>query len=160
MKRQILMFTVLISNIAFSAVLPADIREVSEIREVNTNKSRVSINSAATAHLHDKGLDKEIAKQRVLKHLKHDEYANNLMAENIIKNLTGLRHKDVVSYIGNCALFQKNIDLSSYNNIVRLVHKSNKFSLDKMTLAKIEKISLENKNIKSYRHNLTKTISS
>lgn len=160
MKRQILMFTVLISNIAFSAVLPVDIREVSEIREVNTNKNRVSINSAASTHLHDKGLDKNIAKQRVLTHLKHDEYTNTLMAENIIKNLSGLKHKDVVSYISDSALFQKNIDLSSYKNIVGLVHKSNKLSLDKMTLAKIEKISLENKNIKLYTNNLVKTLSS
>lgn len=158
MKRQILIFTVLISNIAFSAVVPVDIREVNEIREVNTNKSRTSINSAVSTHLHDKGLDKHIAKQRVQAHLKHDDYTNTLMAENIVKNLKGLKHKDVVTYISDSALFQKNIDLSSYKNIVGLVHKSNKLNLDKMTLAKIEKVSMQNKNIKLYTDNLIKTL--
>lgn len=160
MKRQILIFTVLISNIAFSAVLPVDVREVSEIREVNTNKNRVSIYSAASTHLHEKGLDADIAKQRVLTHLQHDEYTSTLMAENIIKHLSELKHKDVVSYVSNSVLFKKNIDLSSYKNIVSLVHKSNKLGLDKMTLAKIEKVSLENKNIKLYTNNLIKILSS
>lgn len=158
MKRQILIFTVLISNIAFSAVVPVDIREVNEIREINTNKSRVSINSAVSTHLHEKGLDKNIAKQRVQAHLEHDEYTNTLMAENIINHFSELKHKDVVAYISDSALFQKKIDLSSYKNILGLVHKSNKLTLDKMTLAKIEKISTENKNIKQYAGNMTKIL--
>lgn len=158
MNRRILIFTVLISNIAFSAVLPVDMRDVSEIREIGTNKNRVSICSAVSRHLHKKGLDEDVADERVKKHLRYNEYENSLMAENILNNFNELNHKDIISFVSESVLFQKNVDLSSYKQIVGLVHKSNKVSMDSMTLKKIEKISFENKNIKSNTNNTLETV--
>ena len=148
MKRQILASTVLISTIAFSVVLHADIRDINEVRKSRTDTTRVNVSHAVSTHLCDKGLDKKIAEQRVGKYLKYDEHANSLMVENIEKNFNELSHKDIISYVSNSVLFQKNVDLSSYSHIVELVHKSNKMTLDKLALVKVERVSNENKNIR------------
>jgi hypothetical protein len=71
------------------------------------------------------------------------------MAQNIIKNMTHLKQEDVISHLSNCALYGKSVDLSSYENILSLVQQSKKIALDKSDLETIQKISLENKNIKS-----------
>ncbi len=150
MKKQIIVFTVLISSMAFSAVLPTDIREINEVREPKTNTTRVNVCSVVSTHLSNRGLDKKIAQQRVLKYWKNDEYANSLMVENIVKRFKELNYQDVISYVSNAVLFQNNVDLSSYSHIVKLVHKSNKLTLDKLALAKIESVASENKNIRLY----------
>lgn len=151
MRKQILASTVLISTIAFSAILHADIRESNEVRESKTNTTRVSVSHAVSAELSNRGLDKKIAQQRVRRYWKHDEYVNSLMVDNIVKNLHELSYQDVISHVGNSVLFQKNVDLSAYSHIVELMHKSNKLTLDTLTLAKIERVASENKNISLYK---------
>jgi len=150
MKKKILASTVLISSIAFSAVLHADIRETSEVREAkaNTNTTKANVCGVVSTHLSNRGLDKKVAQQRVLKYWKHDEYTNSLMVENIMKKFNELSYQDIISYISNSVLFQKNVDLSSYSHIMELMHKSNRLTLDKLALAKIKRVSIENKNIR------------
>lgn len=87
--------------------------------------------------------------KKVLKFLQHDEYVNDLMAQNIVKNLDGIKPQDIVQYVSDSVLFEKSVDLSSYENLVALAQKSRKLALDKGTLEKIKKISFENKNLKS-----------
>lgn len=147
MKKNILIVTVLISNIAFGSVLPGQIRDG---KEFSTQKTRVnSIHKAASINLSKRGLDESIAMDKVSEILKADEFTNVLMAQNIVMNFNELKHEDIISYISDSALYGKSVDLSSYSNIVALIQKSNNFNLDKTTLKKIEKIVLENKNIKS-----------
>jgi hypothetical protein len=147
MKREIVIFTVLITNITFAATLPSEIREVSE---VTTSKKKVnSLCGMAVMNLHERGLDENAAKQKVLKFLQHDKYVNDLMAQNIVKNLDGIKPQDIVQYVSDSVLFEKSVDLSSYENLVALAQKSRKLALDKGTLEKIKKISFENKNLKS-----------
>ena len=150
MKKQILASTVFISTIALSAVVHTDIRDSNEVRESKTNTARANVSHAVGTYLSDRGLDKKIAEQRVLQYLKHNEHNNLLMVENIEKKFNELNYKDIISYVSTSILFQKNVDLSSYSNIVELVHKSNKLTLDKLVLANIERVSIENKNIKLY----------
>lgn len=147
MKREILIVTVLMTNIAFSATLPVKIRE---IKEIDVNKNKISsLAEAASIHLHKKGLDQDIADQKVLKALSSDEHVNALMVQNIVNNFDNIKREDIIAYIGSCALYEKSVNFSSYDNIVALVQKTDKLMLDKVTLEKIEKICLENKNIKS-----------
>lgn len=146
MKKEILILTVLISNIAFASALPLEVREAIEI---TTKKNRVvSLYSTASDHLYKRGLDKNVAKQKVLDSLKGDEYINDLMAQNIIENFNDIKFEDIISYIGDSALHGKSVDLSSYANIINLFQKNNGLALDTLILEKIEKISLENKSIK------------
>jgi len=146
MKKQLVIFTVLISNIVFTAVLSADVKEENRVQEVQTHTREVNVCNAVSRQLIDKGLDKEIAQQRVLKYLKHNEYANSLMMQNIVTEFDELSHADVISYLSNSVLFQKSVDLSSYSDLVALMQRNNILAYDKLTLERIEKISIENKN--------------
>ena len=148
MNRRILIFTVLISNIAFGSVLPIEFRE---FKEISTNKNGLSsLADAAVIHLYEKGLDKNAAEQKVTQVLKGHTYTDSLMAQNIIEKLNEIKHEDVVAYISNAALYGTNVDLSSYSTLVNLAHKGQKIDLDRSTLDKIKKISQENKQIKSF----------
>lgn len=146
MKREILIVTVLMTNIAFASTLPVEVREV---REIDANKNKINtLADAAGTHLHKRGLDKDIANQKVLKSLRGNEYANSLMAQKIIENFNEIKYENIIAYVSNCALFEKSVDLSSYDDIIALVQKRNRSKLNKVDLKKVEKISLENKSIK------------
>lgn len=150
MKREILIITVLITNIAFGATLPIKNRVV---REIDTNKNRIKTLAGETRkYLYNKGLDANVADKKVIKALGGDEYANSLMAQNIVENFTEIKHEDIIAYIANCALHERGVDLSSHEEIIALLQKTNRFKLDKESLEKVEKTCLENKNIgSSYR---------
>lgn len=150
MKKEILIVTVLITNMAFASSLPIDVRDIREPREIEINKNTTNtLTHAATAHLYNRGLDKEIANKKVLKSLVGDKNTNDLMARNVLNHLNGLKKEDIVTYVSDCALYSRNFDLSSYDDIIGLVQKTNGFMLDELTLTKIDKISLENKQFKS-----------
>lgn len=145
MKRQILIITVLLTNIALGAALPINNRVE---REIDTNKKNTNaLAGAASRYLFNKGLDKSVADKKVLKSLGGNEYRNSLMAQNLIDKFKGIKHDDIVAYIGDCALYEKRVDLSSYDEIIGLVQKKSRLALDKTTLEKIEKICFENRKI-------------
>ncbi|WP_345993485.1 hypothetical protein [Sulfurimonas sp. HSL-1716] len=145
MKREILIVTVLMTNIAFASVLPAGVRT---IREIDTNKNTINtLSSAASMRLYKRGLEKETANQKVLRSLNGDEHTNSLMAQNIMDHFKEIKNEDIVRYISDCALFEKKVNLSSYDDIIALLQKTNRFKLDEDSLKKIQKISLENQKI-------------
>lgn len=145
MKREILIITVLITNIAFGAALPVKSRVD---REIDTNKNRIKTLAGETRkYLYNKGLDAAIAEKKVLKALNGNEYRNSLMAENIVKNFTEIKDEDIIAYIGTCALHERAVDFSSHEDIVALLQKKNRFKLDKDILEKVHRISSENKHI-------------
>jgi len=146
MKRQLVIFTVLVSNIVFSTVLSADIREENSVKEVQTHTTKVDVCNAVSTQLIGKGLDNVIAKQRVLKYLKHNEYANSLMIKNIVTQFDELSYANVISYLSHSVLFHKNVDLSSYSDLIALIQRNNILPHDKSILEKIKKISIENRN--------------
>ncbi|MBU0631368.1 hypothetical protein KKA17_01865 [bacterium] len=147
MKRQILIITVLLTNIALGAALPINNRVE---REIDTNKKNTNtLAGAASRYLFNKGLDKSVADKKVLNSLGGNEYKNSLMAKNLIDSFSGIKHEDIVAYIGECALYGRCADLSSYDEIIGLIQQKSRLALDKTALKKIEKISLENSKIKN-----------
>jgi tRNA(Glu) U13 pseudouridine synthase TruD len=149
MKKEILIVTVLITNLAFASSLPIDVRDIREPRELEANKNTTNtLTHAATSHLYNRGLEKEIANKKVLTSLVGDKNTNDLMAKNVLNHLNELKKEDIVAHVSDCALYSRNFDLSAYDDIIGLVQKRNGLMLDDLTLAKVEKISLENKHIK------------
>jgi len=143
MKSNILITTVLISNIIFASVLPA------QINQTNFNKKRVgTFSSAVSLHLFKRGLEEEIAQKKVSDFLVGEDFENDLMIHNILSAFDSIEYDNVLDYIANSTLYSKEVDLSSYETIVGMVQKIDGVSLDKLTLEKIEKVSLENKMIK------------
>lgn len=121
MKREILIFTVLITNIAFASTLP---REVREVREIDANKNNIcTLVNASSMDLHKRGLDENIAKQKVLKALGGDKHINSIMAQNIVNNLNKITNTDIVEHISTKALYGMAVDLSSYDEIIGIVQK-------------------------------------
>lgn len=143
MNKKILISTVFISNIIFASVLP------SQINQINLNKNRLkSFSGVVSLHLYNRGLDKDAAIQKVSNSLKGEDFENDLMIQNILSTLDDIKYENIVAYIADSALKSKEVDLSSYDTIIGIVQKISKMSLDKLTLKKIEKVSLENQKIK------------
>ena len=143
MNKRILISTVFISNIIFASVLP------SQINQINLNKNRLgTFSSLVSLHLYKRGLDKDVAHKKVSNFLIGGDFENDLMIQNILSNFNTIEYDNVVEYIANSALYSKEVDLSSYDTIIGMVQKTDGVSLDKLTLQKIEKVSLENKKIK------------
>ena len=143
MNKRILISTVFISNIIFASVLP------SNINQINLNKNRQkSFSGVVSLHLYNRGLDKDMAIEKVSNSLKGEDFENDLMIQNILSTLDGIKYENIVAHIAGSALRSKEVDLSSYDTIIGMVQKISKFSLDKLTLERVEKLSLENKKIK------------
>jgi len=143
MSKKILISTVFISNIIFASVSPA------QISQVQSNKNRLgTFSSLVSLHLYKRGLDKDVAIQKVSDFLVGKDFENDLMIQNILSNFDKIEHDNVVEYIANSALYSKEVDLSSYDTLIGMVQKIENKSLDALILKKIEKISLENKKIK------------
>ena len=62
-----------------------------------------------------------------------------------------VNEKAIVDFLAQSALRGEKVDLSSYSTLISLVQKSSRTLLDKETLLHIEKVSLENENLKTMR---------
>ena len=143
MNKRILISTVFISNIIFASVLP------SQITQTNLNKNRVGIfSSLASLYLYKRGLDKDIATKKVSSSLKGGDFENDFMIQNILSSFNTLERDSIVEYIATSALYSKEVDLCSYDTIIGMIQQTAGISLDKVTLQKIEKVSLQNTKIK------------
>ena len=147
MKKEILIITILITNIAFGAALPTKNRAV---REIDTNKNRIkALSTEISRYLCNKGLEASAADKKVSIALQGDEHVISLMAQNIVEGFSEIRHEDIVAYIGSCALHERAVDLSSHDEIIALLQRSKRFQTDRTILEKVEKISAENKRLSS-----------
>ncbi len=143
MNKRILISTVFISNIIFASVLP------SQITQTNLNKNRVGIfSSLASLYLYKRGLDKDIATKKVSSSLKGGDFENDFMIQNILSSFNTLERDNIVEYIATSALYSKEVDLCSYDTIIGMIQQTAGISLDKVTLQKIEKVSLQNTKIR------------
>ena len=145
MRIKIFLVTVFISNIAFATSLPIDIREIRNSKEIIINNNTKTLANRVSAHLYNKGLELDVANEKVSKVLVGDEATIDLMVINLLRHFPQLSHEDVVAYISKCALFNKSVDLSAYDDILSLVQQSSSLTLDKDILEKVKQVSFENK---------------
>jgi len=145
MKIKMLLVTVFISNIAFASSLPIDTREIKNSKEITINNNTKTLATTVSTHLYNKGLDQDVANERVSKVLVGDRVTIDLMVMNLLCRFPQLQHEEVVAYISKCALFNKSVDLSAYNDILTLVQQSSSLTPNKDILAKVKQVSSENK---------------
>ena len=124
-----------------------NVRNNTEIKAYRNDTKTLA--DAVTEHLHARGLDKDVASEKAFNSLKDDPASTDLMAKNILNHFGEMKRKDLIDYISNNALYNRSIDLSKYDHLIALIQKINGFKSDKETLEKVEKISFENKNIRS-----------
>ena len=150
MKKRILIVIILMADVAFASPLQLEVRNIRNNTEIKAQKDDTkTLADAISEHLHARGLDKDVASKKVLNSLKDDPRLTDLMAKNILNHFGEMKRKDLIEYISNNALYNRSVDLSKYDHLIALIQKINGFKLDKESLEKVEKISFENKNIKS-----------
>ncbi len=150
MKTRILIIIVLMADVAFASPLQLEVRNVRNNTEIKAYRNDTkTLADAVTEHLHARGLDKDVASEKAFNSLKDDPASTDLMAKNILNHFGEMKRKDLIDYISNNALYNRSIDLSKYDHLIALIQKINGFKSDKETLEKVEKISFENKNIRS-----------
>ena len=150
MKTRILIIIVLMADVAFASPLQLEVRNVRNNTEIKAYRNDTkTLADAVTEHLHARGLDKDVASEKAFNSLKDDPASTDLMAKNILNHFGEMKRKDLIEYISNNALYNRSVDLSQYDHLIALIQKINGFKLDKEALEKVEKISFENKNIRS-----------
>jgi len=138
MSNKILIITIFVSNIAFSAVVNMKFPNYYiESKKVNQLSNQIVRN------LYNRGLDLNIAKQKLSQSFKGNSYKNELIIKNILKEFPNITQKEVVAYISNSVLRGKNIDLSSYDTIIGIIQSSTPIFENNM-YAKVEKFYKEN----------------
>jgi len=125
-KRQIFVITIFLSNIAFTTILPADaiesFRDITITQEQN-EETKNTLHNAAVTHLIDKGLDADVAKERVEAALTHSELEAELLAKQIVKNEKS-SYNDIVEYVAKAALYKRKIDLGKTQELTALQQRS------------------------------------
>ena len=125
-KRQIFVITIFLSNIAFTTILPADaiesFRDITITQEQN-EETKNTLHNAAVTHLIDKGLDADVAKERVEAALIHSELEAELLAQQIA-HTQKISYNDIVEYVANAALYKKQINLSRNEEVQALLQRS------------------------------------
>ncbi len=125
-KTQLFVITIFLSNIAFTTILPADalenFRDVTVTQEQN-EAAKNSLHNAAAVNLINKGLDVDIAHERVMTALAHSELEAQLLAQNIIQN-KNISYNDIVEYVAKAALYKRKVDLSQPHELTALQQRS------------------------------------
>ena len=99
MNNKILIITIFVSNMAFGAVVDIEFPNYYiESKKVNKLSDHIVEN------LYSRGLDLNIAKQKLSQSLQGDAYKNDLIVKNILKEFPNITQKEVVAYISNSVL--------------------------------------------------------
>ena len=145
MKREILIATVLITNIAFAGPVSFTSRNTRDLLELDSNqKAQKTLFKSASSKLVARGLDEDIANKKVSDVLLHSEKANAFMTRTLLQHLTTLSYEDIVTHVANSALYGKSVDLRRYEDIVACVQSTPNHLLDETVVAKIAHVSQTN----------------
>ncbi len=124
-KRQIFVITVFLSNIAFTAILPADtiesFRDIT-IAQEHDKTVKETLHNAATAHLVEKGLDIDVAYKRVANTLVHSELEAHNLTQKIVHDRQ-IGYDNLVRYVARAALYKKRVDLSDPAEISAMLQR-------------------------------------
>ena len=124
-KRQLLVITIILSNIAFTAVLSADVEQKFQNSVIGSERSgefAESLQDASVAYLVDKGLDADVAQKRVNATFMHSKTQTQALVRAIAKN-ENVGYEDIVKYVANAALHRRKVDLSANDEIVALLQR-------------------------------------
>ena len=144
MSNKILIITVFISNIAFGAViaLPNTLKTV-------TAKTVSRLTQKSVKQLYERGLDTDVATQKVQATLENDMQTNEIMVQNILTSVSELHEHDIINFIADAALHNNKIDLSSYETLIALVQHKSHTLLNTSLRLELEKVSDANERVKN-----------
>ncbi len=125
-KREFFVITIFLSNIAFATVLPVDhtetLRDTVATQEQN-EETKSTLHNAAVTHLVNKGLDTDVAQNRVAASLSHSETEAQLLSQQIVQN-EKISYNNIIEYVAKAALHRRKVDLGKSQEITALKQRS------------------------------------
>jgi len=133
---KILTLTLLATTLAFSAALP---RELTATTKQQTN----SISNQIANILYKRGIEEDKAQELSHAMINTNEELFAIMINNFV-NTSGINKDDVLNELSKLALNKKNVDLTSYAFLVKLMHSLKNSTLNEVELKKIAEVSTKN----------------
>ena len=143
-KQNFITLTLIISGLAFNPAVAEEVnfnRADMESAPTTQQHNRTSVVSGISTVLYNKGLDEDVAEE--LAENLDEMYLSLLLHALDARNIVS--HDEVLAYLGNAALHRQTVDLKTYDELVGMVSKIQKKSLDANTLKQlgyIAKLSL------------------
>jgi uncharacterized pyridoxal phosphate-containing UPF0001 family protein len=94
----------------------------------------------ATKYLIDKGLDSDIAHQKIEKSLAGYEDKNHEIMQQIVATFHSIKEQNIARYIGNRALENKQVDLNEYDTLVGFIQENTNRGVEPKMYEKIAEI--------------------
>ena len=142
-KQNFLTLTLIISGLALNPVM-ADAVVNTSIASQTINHS---VSSSISTVLYNRGLEEETADELAanLVDAEDEMFLAMLLQTLDAKNIVS--HDEVLEYLSTAALHKQNIDFKSYDNLVGMVSKIKKSTLDENTLKQLSYLAKINKQL-------------
>ena len=138
-KRNFISVTLLVSALAFNPLVAQQLNtQTSSQIKLNT------VSSSIASILHKRGLDEDAAQEISDNLVEEEDELFALMIDNLVNNCSSLSKDEILEYLSTAALYRQNVHLDSYAQLVNMVSKIKKKSLDEKTLAQLSTIAKEN----------------
>ena len=142
-KQNFLTLTLIISGLALNPVMAdAVVNTVSSTQTINH-----SISSGISSVLYNRGLEEEAADELAANLVEEEDemFLSMLLQTLDAKNIVS--HDEVLEYLSTAALHRQTIDFKKYDNLVGMVYKIKKCTLDKNTLKELSYLSKVHKQL-------------
>jgi hypothetical protein len=142
-KQNLLILTLIISGLALSPVMADAVRNTT----TSTQTINHSIASSISSILYNRGLEEETANALASAMVdEEDEMFLAMLLQTLdAKNI--VNHEEVLAYLSTAALHKRSIDFKKYDNLVGMVSKIKKSTLDEHTLKQLSYLAKVNKQL-------------
>ena len=139
-KQNLLTITLIVTGLALNPVMAeSELRTVT--KSINVNHTVIS---SISSILHNRGLDADAADALATSLVsEEDEIFFAMLIEKLeVENI--VNKSDVLAYLSDVALHRQTFDFHSYDQLIGMVSKIKKKSLDNNTLAQLRLITQQN----------------
>lgn len=139
-KRNFISVTLLVSALAFNPVAAKQPNNANISNQIERN----TVSSSIAFILHKRGLDEDAAKEISNNLIEEEDEFFALMIDNLVNKCSSISKDEVLEYLSTAALYRQNVHLGSYAQLINMVSKIKKKSLDEKTLAQLSIVAKEN----------------
>ncbi len=142
-KRNIISVTLLVSALAFNPLVAQQLN----VNIVSSQVERNTVSSSIASILHKRGLDEDAAEEISNNFVEEEDELFALMIDNLVNECNSVSKNEILEYLSTEALYRKYVHFDSYAQLINMVTKIKKKSLDEMTLKQLSTIAKKNASI-------------
>jgi len=139
-KENLLRISLFVSVLVLNPVVAETVNPTSNIQTQQENR----VSSSIATVLYKRGLDADAAKTLSQDIVTDDEELFARMLENVLRACTSISKEELITYLGDRALFRKSVALENYDDLVAMISKIKQKALDAQTLNTLQNIVKEN----------------